>query len=419
LIAASDSGSFGSSTHFYGDAAFSAGAQLSGGVQPAGVLTPSGDLWFAATDGALRIRPALSFPANPFPLVIEQVRKDGESVPLQSPVRIPATVQQSEIDYAAVRLDSPDQTRFRYRLEGLESRWTDAGVRRAAFYTHIPPGTYRFHVQAFDQGSPDRVINAEIPLTFEPHVYQTIWFYTVCGLLLICVIASSFLLHRRRLHERFEVVLAERNRVAREMHDTVIQGCIGVSTLLEAAHSTEQSFPEKSRLLIERATMQNKHTIDEARHAVWNLRHETGSAQQLPFGYILASLVADLREETQIPISLQITETLPVFSVDAGESLLNVVREAMLNATRHACATQIQLLSHVGRRALTLNITDNGHGFSPQSNNPLHYGITGMRERVSDLNGQISIISRPGAGTTVRITLPLKSLVSKLPEVIL
>lgn len=417
LIDAADSGNFGSSAHFYGDAAFSVGAQMSGGVQPAGAVTPAGDLWFAATDGALRIQPTLASPSKPFPLVIEQIRRDGEPVSIRSPVHIPANFQQIEIDYSAIRLDSPDQTRFRYRLDGLESHWTEADIRRAAFYTHIPAGTYRFHVQAFDQGSPDRVINAEIPVTFEPHIYETAWFYAICGLFLLFVIASFFLLHRRRLHERFKAVLDERNRVAREMHDTVIQGCIGVSTLLEAAHNTEQTFPEKSRLLIERATIQNRNTIDEARHAVWKLRNEIDPAQQLPFGFLLSSLVADLRDETTTPISLEITEALPILAVDAGESLLNVVREAMLNATRHACATQIQLKASVGRRTLTLDIADNGRGFSPQLDNPLHYGIPGMRERVVDLGGQVSIVSKPNNGTTVRIIVPLKRLIYKLREV--
>ena len=415
LVAAADNGSFGHSTHFYGDTASSVSTQISGGVQPSGVITPAGDLWFAATSGALHVQPTLSSSYKPYPLLIEQVREDGSRTSVTAPVRVPADVQQLEIDYTAVRLDAPDQTRFRYRLEGLEKRWTEAGTRRAAYYTHVPPNIYTFRVEAFDPGSPDRVISATIPIIFRPHFYQTVWFYTLCAVLLLVAIASIFILHRRRLQLGFKAVLEERNRLAREMHDTLIQGCIGVSALLEAAHNTEQSFPDKSRLLLERATIQNKNAIDEARHAVWNLRHDNGPVE-FPFGSILTSLVAELREEGETPISLHMPELLPVLGMDVGESLLHVVREAMLNAIRHAGARQIQLRTRVARRILKIYVIDDGQGFATQSNDPLHYGITGMRERVLSLGGRFTLTTTEGKGTTVQIVLPFKRRVGRKRE---
>jgi signal transduction histidine kinase len=251
------------------------------------------------------------------------------------------------------------------------------------------------------------VISAAIPIEFRPHFYQTAWFYALSTLLLLTMVASAFLLHRRRLHQRFEAVLTERNRLAREMHDTLIQGCIGVSTLLEAAQNTAQSFPDKSRLLVERATVQNKETIDEARYAVWDLRRDKRPAE-FPFGYILTSLVTELRDEEAPPISLQMPELLPVLGMDVGESLLHVVREAMLNAIRHADARHIELRTRVARRVLTIVVIDDGRGFAIQPNHPLHYGITGMRERVLSLGGRFSLTSKPGKGTTVQIELPFK-----------
>jgi ligand-binding sensor domain-containing protein len=348
LVAAADARSFAAAIHSYGGAAEEMNAEMNGGVQPAGVLTPSGDLWFASTNGVLKVHPILTSPPLPFPLVIEQIREDGSAIDIKDPVPIGANVQQTEIDYSAIRLDSPEHTRFRFKLDGLESRWTDAGSRRAAFYSHLPPGRYQFRVQAFDPGAPDRIIEAGIQVKSMPHFYQTMWFYTLCAALAFLFTGLAYLFHHRRLRERFELVLTERNRVAREVHDTIIQGCIGISTLLEAAHSTEETFPEKSRSLVHRARMQVIILVDQARNAVWNLRHEKQPPEQM-FGSLLNKIVAEFQQEEKALISLHIDGALPSMSAIVCGSVASVVREALLNAIQHAHAGHILVSVHVSR----------------------------------------------------------------------
>jgi signal transduction histidine kinase len=405
LVAAADARSFATAIHSYGGAAEEMNAEMNGGVQPAGVLTPSGDLWFASTNGALKVHPIRTSPPHPFPLVIEQIREDGSAIDIKGPVLIGANVQQTEIDYSAIRLDSPEQTRFRFKLDGLESRWTDAGSRRAAFYSHLPPGRYQFRVQAFDPGAPDRIIEAGIQIRSMPHFYQTVWFYTLCAALVFFLTGLAFLFHQRRLRERFELVLTERNRVAREVHDTIIQGCIGISTLLEAAHSTEETYPGKSRSLVHRARMQVIVLVDQARNAVWNLRHEKYPPEQM-FGSALDKMVAEFQQEDKALISLHFDGALPSMSATVCDSMASVVREALLNAIQHARAGHILVSVHVGRRTLTIAVSDDGQGIDAKAGDELHFGMIGMRERAEGLGGKLEVASSRGHGTTVEIVIP-------------
>ncbi len=415
LVAAADARSFAAVIHSYGGAAEEMNAEMNGGVQPAGVLTPSGDLWFASTNGALKVHPIRTPPPQPFPLVIEQIREDGSAIDIKGPVLIGANVQQTEIDYSAIRLDSPEQTRFRFKLDGLETRWTDAGSRRAAFYSHLPPGKYQFRVQAFDPGAPDRIFEAGLQVKSLPHFYQTLWFYTLCAALAFFLTGLAFLFHQRRFRERFELVLTERNRVAREVHDTIIQGCIGISTLLEAAHSTEETFPEKSRSLVRRARMQVIILVDQARNAVWNLRHEKHPPEQM-FGGALDKMVAEFQQDEKSLISLHFDGALPSISAAVCDSMASVVREALLNAIQHAHAGHIQVSVHVGHRTLTIAVSDDGQGFDAEEGNKLHFGMVGMRERAEGLGGKLKVASSRGHGTTVEIAIPRAGLRREIRE---
>ena len=167
--------------------------------------------------------------------------------------------------YTAIRLRAPERTRFRYWLEDFEPDWTDAGQRRFAGYTNVPPGRYRFHVVAYDLNDPAHTDERVLAIRWMPHFYQTAWFFAMVGLAFAAAAFGAYYLHVRNLRRRFDAVLEERSRLAREMHDTLIQGCVGISTLLEAASTARQVSPEIANDLLDRARQEVRTTVDEAR----------------------------------------------------------------------------------------------------------------------------------------------------------
>src|SRR5208282_3235843 len=150
--------------------------------------------------------------------------------------------------------------------------WTEALSTRAAYYTSLAPSQFQFRVQAFEMNMPDKVTEASLQMVWRPHLYRTAWFLALCALMIVSGIILVYRLRLRQVHARFEAVLEERNRIAREMHDTVIQGCVSASALLEAVVSLDPKGSGALRDLIDTARNQVRATVDEARRAVWNLR---------------------------------------------------------------------------------------------------------------------------------------------------
>src|SRR5262249_44566141 len=153
----------------------------------------------------------------------------------------------------AIRLRSPDRTQFKYWMERFDKDWTDAGQRHVAYYTNLPAGSYRFHAVAFQRNDPRSADEQILSIEWRPHFYRTSWFLALCVVVAMFVAWLSYRVHVRNIRKRFAAVIEERNRLAREMHDTLIQGCVGVSTLLEAASGARDVSPQLSGELLERA----------------------------------------------------------------------------------------------------------------------------------------------------------------------
>jgi signal transduction histidine kinase len=200
-------------------------------------------------------------------------------------------------------------------------------------------------------------------------------------------------------------VLEERNRLAREMHDTLIQGCVGVSALLEAASSAQAVSPSISNELLDRARKEARATVDEARLAVWNLRQAGGEGLAAALG----QLARRTERETGISVSFESRGAPLALSAESERSLLMIVREALLNALRHAAPRNLSISLSFERQGLQVRIEDDGCGFDAtlmHSTNGHHYGLLGMRERVAKLGGQLSLSSSPGQGTQVHLSIP-------------
>jgi ligand-binding sensor domain-containing protein/signal transduction histidine kinase len=385
-------------------------AQFYGGRQPSGFVDAQGRIWFASSDGAVMIPQGHAGvheqPAPP--LFLREITADGRALHVNGgEIQVPASTSRLEFSYAPLMLRPQNAIRFRYRLEGYEDRWNYAGESRTASYTNLPAGHYRFEVLAFSANDPSLTSEAFVSFQKEPHVYQTWWFAVLCVLLLA---GTAWFIYRSRIRGirlRFEAVLAERNRLAREIHDTVIQGCTSISALLEAIASRgieHAESPEKELLGYARA--QAIATIDEARGAVWNLRH--GEEQQHDLLSLLHALAENAGQEFGVSVACH--REGRSFSVNGwvAHELLMAVREAVYNAVLHGAPQHITVSTEFQAGEIRISIADDGKGFDPAAvlaKPGAHYGILGMRERIQGLGGELKVLSAPGKGTTVKIVV--------------
>jgi signal transduction histidine kinase/ligand-binding sensor domain-containing protein len=382
--------------------------QMYGGVQPAGCITAGGEIWFPSSEGPVRIGPDPEGPAGSPPLVINRVVADGRDVPPSGEVALPPGGGKLEVHYSAIRLRSPERVRFKYKLEGFDEDWTEATSRRVASYTNVPPGRYRFRVVAFEMDQPRATSEASLSIRWRPRFYRAPWFYALCLVSLAGAVWVAHKLRMRQAHARFAAVLEERGRLAREMHDTLIQGCTGISVLLEAALSLKNSAPEMKSKLLENARDQVRATIDEARQAVWNLRSTPAAGD---IGQRISEIAQQIGLRSGVAIDCDTNGAPATLDPETGHHLLLVVREALDNAVRHGHPSRVSVRLEDQRGGLRVRIRDDGCGFVPETASQpgaAHYGIVGMRERIESLGGTFVLESARGRGTTVEFTLPIE-----------
>ena len=385
-------------------------AQFYGGTQPAGALTKTGEAWFPTSQGLWSIRPdelGHPFISN---LNIDAVTVDGRPAPLDGKLNLDANSSRVEIAYEPVLLGSQDGLRFRYKLDGYDRNWTYANTQqRLATYTNLPAGHYTFLVDAWQTDQPGHAARASIAFAKKPYLYRTPWFIALCSLAvgLICFLAYKEKMGQ--VHARFAAVLAERTRLAREMHDTLIQGCASVSAMLEAASSCEQDDMESSRHMIDYANTQIRATMDEARQAVWNLRG--GEQAPTDLATSLREMAERLNREYDVRVSCHVAgEPFPL-DQQAIHELMMVAREGFFNAVLHGHPKEISSQLTFAPETFQMILSDDGKGFDPASSAASgHYGLQGMRERVRKFSGSLEIESAPNRGTLLRVTIPRSAL---------
>lgn len=382
------------------------GAQMYGGRQPSGCIGKDGTLWFPSNKGAVRIYPERAARFTPPKLLLSGVAVDGRQIPAAGFHSLSADASRLEIAFAPLSLRSQEDTRFRYRLEPFDREWTYAGANQVATYTNLPPGDYRFRVAAFPLNNPSAISEVDLDFRKQPHFYASWWFLTLCVVTAVLLCFAGYHWRMRSLSLRFRAVIDERSRLAREMHDTVIQGCTSVSALLEAISSLERENSALYGELLQYARTQVRTTIDEARQAVWNLRRGDEPQQDLTQAI---SVIADhTSKEFTVPVHCS-HEGAP-FAVphSAAHEILMVIREALYNAILHGRPSEVSVGLAYGHDDFRVTVHDDGEGFvmnSVPSDGKPHYGIAGMRERIEQLNGKIEWTSMPGQGTTVRFRI--------------
>jgi len=380
-------------------------SQMNASVQPSIWRAASGAIWFASGNGAVRLQPRDVTEPAPFPVVIDHLESEGKELPIHPRAILSRDQQNFEIHYAAINLSSPERVRFRYRLDGFDHAWIDAGDRRTAFYTNVPPGEYRFRVIAYDSDQPALAATTEMAITRAPAWYQTRWFILACILFLIVIVLLLYRQRVERIHRQFAAVLEERGRLARELHDTVIQGCVGVSTLLEAAASTQESSPAVSHQVLARARYQIHETIEEARRSVWNLRHQDFTHNDLVVS--LLELTEHMSHDALVKLTCECESKRVVVDERSHHEILQIAREAASNALQHAHASMVTLHLSANERSIALSVADDGCGFVPDTGDNMHYGLIGMEERAHRIGGTLTTTSTPGEGTCVSVLVPL------------
>ena len=382
------------------------GAQMYGGRQPSGCVGPDGGVWFPSSKGAVHILPERPGAYAAPRILITSAVADGRELSPNSPLALSSETARLELGFTPLSLRPQKGIRFRYRLENFDPGWTYTSANREATYTNLPAGKYTFHVVVFEVNHPELTSDVTLSITKEQYFYYSWWFLSLCLLLLSLITWVVYRSRIRIVRLRFKAVLEERSRLAREMHDTVIQGCTSISALLEAISSLRRENQTLQENLLDFARTQVRTTIDEARQAVWNLRHDDEPLQDLSAS--IEAIAEHTRKEFGVLVECSTTgRPLPIPGTIARE-LLMVVREAVYNAAWHGRPHRIAISLAYSRNELVFIVVDDGSGFNiaaPNSDGKQHYGIAGMRERMERLHGRLELASKEGEGTTVQVRL--------------
>ncbi len=375
------------------------------GVQPAAARTRDGRLWFSTNNGLVVVDPnhLLSNKVPP-PVHITAIVINGQRVDPQQNLELKSFEKNVEIRYSGLSFISPEKVVFRYMLEGFDKTWTDAGVRREAFFTNLPPRKFHFRVMARNADGIWSTEPASLEFTIQPRIYQRSWFFPVLAVLFGLAITAGYRVRIRRLKNRFDLVLAERSRIARELHDTLLQGLAGITMQMQALWTRLPLSKERQVLgdIIKDAGA----CSTEARRSLWGLRAiDTESAD---FSEKLAKLAREAVAGRPISLSLHLESVALGMFPETEYQLLRIAQESISNALTHAHGTSLRIHLAVDKQKLQLTIEDDGIGFAADMEHQRlgHFGLIGIRERAGEIGAQLTLSSSPELGTKVSIFLP-------------
>ncbi|MBV9928039.1 MAG: hypothetical protein JOZ96_23675 [Acidobacteria bacterium] len=393
---------------------------FAGGYRPVVARSPDGKLWFLPFDGVSVVDPNhLLFNKLPPPVHVEQITADRKTYDAAFAVtgeangrlRLPPLVRDLQIDYTALSLVAPERVRFRYKLEGYDRDWQEAGNRRQAFYTNLPPGDYRFRVTACNNSGVWNEAGTFLEFNIAPAYYQTIWFRVSSVAAFLLLLGALYRLRVRQVagqvRGRMEERLAERERIARDLHDTLLQSVQG---LILKFHAVSKQMPadEPARDALEKTLDHADQVLAEGRDRVRNLRGTATSVGDLP------SAFQRVAEETpqgggatfKTVVEGHVRELHPVVL----EEVFCIGREALVNALSHSEGLHVEAEIIYDPRQFRLRVRDDGRGIDPEiieeGGRADHWGLQGMRERAQRIGAQLKMWSRPETGTEVELTVP-------------
>jgi signal transduction histidine kinase/ligand-binding sensor domain-containing protein len=397
-----------------------------GGYTPHVAKSADGKLWFLPSDGVSVIDPLhLPFNKLPPPVRIEQITADRKTYDaafdvtgdvtsaVQGRLRLPPLIRDLEIDYTALSFVAPEKVLFRYKLEGWDSDWQDVGNRRQAFYSNLPPRHYRFRVLACNNNGVWNETGTFLDFSIAPAYYQTTWFRALCMVAFLAWLWGIYRLRLRQVARKFnlglEARVSERTRIARELHDTLLQSFQGL--LLRFQTVSNQLPAGKPKQTLDSAINQAAQAITEGRDAVQGLRASTVESNDLAVA--IRTLAEELSGEATNPngavCDVGVEGTPRELHPILRDEVYRIAGEALRNAFRHAGARRIGVVLHYDERLFRLKVQDDGKGIDSmhlaQDGRLGHYGLHGMRERAKLLGGKLAVRSQLGSGTEVDLTI--------------
>jgi signal transduction histidine kinase len=375
-----------------------------------GTRTRNGQLWFPTGRGLAvfdtRNNRAFSQRTVTLAAQVVDVQVDGLPARPEELMRLKPGTSRIQFRYAGIYLAAPELIRYSTRLEGLDSDWMPAGSRRTVNYTLLPHGQYRFRVRA--ELPENGYSEAQIAFEILPHVYERAWFFWAAGILLSGTVYGMHRLRVRQMSGRFAAVLEERVRIAREIHDTLAQGFVGICSQLDALALKLNGDPAVVRQQLDLARKMARHSLTEARRSVTDLR--TPELEEQDLASALRAAAHRWTAASRASVAVRVDELKEKLPGEVEQNLLRIAQEAVANALKHARARNISVELEWTNQALRLRVKDDGEGFEPSAVSSIftgHYGILGMRERAERLGGKFDLQSGPGAGTLVEVTVPL------------
>jgi signal transduction histidine kinase/ligand-binding sensor domain-containing protein len=373
------------------------------GETSGGARTRGGEIWFPTRRGVAVVDARhLAVDKVAPPVVVERELVDDVAIPAGGEVRVPYGRQRLTVEYAGLSFTAPTEVRYRVRLEGFDQDWVDAGAKRAATYTNLAPGSYVFRVQAANGDGVWNRAGAEVKVRVVPPYWRRAWFVALVLSGIGALLAGIYLLRLRRLRRDFDVVLAERNRMAREIHDTLTQDFVGTSVQLDiVAQMLRRGKVDAALEQVVKTRRLVTEGLDEARRSIWELRSGR-SDDGLP---LRLHRLVEREEWEEIGAKVKVGGAVRALAPHVEREVLRVAQEALQNVNRHAQATETSLDLHYSDEAVLLTIEDNGVGFRMEDVPVGHFGLMGMKERAEVVGGELEIVSELGKGTIVRLRI--------------
>lgn len=387
------------------------GPALQDSREPTAAEGSDGRLWFITNHGVAWVDPT-RLTRNPVapPVLIRSLRADGVVYPFAPHIVLPKGTSDLEIDYTALSLSIPERVRFQYKLEGSDKVWQDPAERRQAFYTRLGPGDYHFQVRAANNDGVWNTAGANLRLTIPPTFVQSRPFRVLCLFAALLVLWLLYSMRLRqisaRLSDRSEARLAERERIARELHDTLLQGFQGLILRFQAV-ANRLPPGAQGREMINEVLERADDVIIEGRDRVRSLR---AAHSEVKLADIFSTSAQRLGLEPEVKFDLTIEGSPRDLDPAVVEEIANIGNEALFNSFRHAEATRVGVTIAYTPRTLRVRFSDDGIGMDPEilavRRRENHFGLTGMRERAKRIRAGFTLLSQPGAGTVIDVTIP-------------
>ena len=386
--------------------------------KPRVTKTAGGTLVFLPIDGVSIVDPRrLLRNELPPPVYVEQITADRATYDAAQGLRLPPRVRDLQIDYTALSLVAPEKNRFRIKLEGRDRDWQDVGTRRQAFYTDLGPGTYRFRVAASNNSGVWNEAGTTMEFSIAPAYYQTRWFQAAIAGGVFALLWVAYGLRIRQVARQFNRTLdarvSERTRIARELHDTLLQSFHGLLLRFQTALYLLPERPAEAKERLAGAIDHAAKAITEGRDAVQGLRSSTIEKNNLALAIsaLGAELAADgsgLRPAFHVAVEGETRELHPILR----DEIYKIAAEALRNAFRHAHAGRVEVEIRYDTEQFRLRVRDDGQGIDPKvlanQGREGHYGLRGMPERAALIGGKLAVWSEVGAGTEVELRLPAR-----------